>query len=619
VTTATPVDLGEALAEGSGDALARASHIHKLLVRLAKAGATVGTRKAANFIDGSNITVSVVDNAGSDRVDITIAASGLAANDAEYLVGALHAGLTAERLVTDTTTVTWDLATPGQAKANVPNDAITNAKLRDSAARSVIGKATTGVGDPADIVAAIDTVLGRDGTADLAFGRVVTNQIEDNAVANTKLRASGALSVIGRSANSAGDPADISAVAASGAVLRESGSTLGFGTVATAGITDAAVTYAKIQDVSAASKLLGRGDSGSGDVQEITLGTNLSMSGTTLNASGGAGSGDDITVNGAAVTGADFDDATPTAPAGGVNVVWQKDGSTPANVSAAGAANAVSNTVLRDSSGFSVIGKATSGAGDPADIVAGDETVFGRTGAGNLAFAQLATGQIANSAVTYAKIQDVSAGARVLGRTSVAGAGPITELTGTNLQTIIGSPSFVKDANTTIAAASDITWLTLAANSGNITGTGLTTVMSITGVGAGRYYFYCMLIYQATATGTGMNVAVNHTGTVTGFVAEARVITTGAAATTKAASQAAQATLLGMVEGEGTRTLNAAIGTAGNFVISVDAANSDMLCFIEGSLIVSVSGTLEIKLAAEAAALVVTARQGSHLELRKLS
>ena len=51
-----------------------------------------------------------------------------------------------------------------------------------------------------------------------------------------------------------------------------------------------AISYAKIQNVSAASKLLGRGDSGSGDVQEITLGTGLTMTGTTLSASGGGGS-----------------------------------------------------------------------------------------------------------------------------------------------------------------------------------------------------------------------------------------------------------------------------------------------------------------------------------------
>jgi hypothetical protein len=50
------------------------------------------------------------------------------------------------------------------------------------------------------------------------------------------------------------------------------------------------VTYAKMQNVSAASKLLGRGDSGSGDVQEITLGANLTMTGTTLAATGGSAS-----------------------------------------------------------------------------------------------------------------------------------------------------------------------------------------------------------------------------------------------------------------------------------------------------------------------------------------
>ncbi|MBU3659527.1 MAG: tail fiber domain-containing protein [Flavobacteriales bacterium] len=49
-------------------------------------------------------------------------------------------------------------------------------------------------------------------------------------------------------------------------------------------IANDAVTYAKMQNVSANNRLLGRATTGSGDIEEITLGTGLSFTGTTLNA-----------------------------------------------------------------------------------------------------------------------------------------------------------------------------------------------------------------------------------------------------------------------------------------------------------------------------------------------
>lgn len=84
------------------------------------------------------------------------------------------------------------------------------------------------------------TSLGN-GTASFA------TTIASDVVSNTMLRNSAALSVIGRSANSTGDPADIAA-GSDGHVLRRAGTTLGFGQVATQGIADLAVTRAKIED-----------------------------------------------------------------------------------------------------------------------------------------------------------------------------------------------------------------------------------------------------------------------------------------------------------------------------------------------------------------------------------
>ena len=179
-----------------------------------------------------------------------------------------------------------------------------------------------------------------------------------------------------------------------------------------------------------------------------------------------------------------------------------------------------------------------------------------------------------------------------------------------------GPSGVTKAASTTVAAGADATWLCLAANSGDITGTGLVTVMSITGVGVGRYAFRCMLVYQTTATTTGMGVAVNHTGTLTQFAVQRTVATTGGAAATNAATGVGATSTGNLAEMQSSRTKDALIGAV---TVSVDAQNADMIALIEGFFVVSVTGTLEIKLRAEAAALVVRAMQGSNLELRRLS
>jgi hypothetical protein len=239
---------------------------------------------------GSNVTalgnnVVTLDNLDSEVTD-AIAAGG-APTTAEYLVGASNGSLSAERVVTNTTTVAWDLATPGQASANVPDASLTRAKLANGIACSVIGRVSNSTGQVQDIQGNTnDRVLARSSDVVgfvqvtrgmIQSGEVISTHIEADAVTNAALRNSGACSVIGRAANSSGDPADISA-ATNDRVFCRTGDTLQFTQVTGAMIAPNTVALSNLAQVGTDS-LLGRDTAGTGNVESIGLDASLQMSG----------------------------------------------------------------------------------------------------------------------------------------------------------------------------------------------------------------------------------------------------------------------------------------------------------------------------------------------------
>jgi hypothetical protein len=97
----------------------------------------------------------------------------------------------------------------------------------------------------------------------------VATTIGANKVQDTMLRQSLALSLIGRSANSGGNAADITATAGSSCAFRESGSTIGCGQLPTAAFANAAVTNAKLAPMANGSTKC-RTTAGSGDPEDCT-------------------------------------------------------------------------------------------------------------------------------------------------------------------------------------------------------------------------------------------------------------------------------------------------------------------------------------------------------------
>lgn len=143
----------------------------------------------------------------------------------------------------------WDgtTLTEWTSTAHLSDNEVTFAKMQDIAGLSVIGKTGNGSGDPAEITAATSGhVLRYDGT-NVAFGTLASTAF--SASTNVPLNAladQAALSVVANGTNALAAPTAIAA-GTDGHVLRRSGTAVGFGTIVNAGVdANAAIALSKL-------------------------------------------------------------------------------------------------------------------------------------------------------------------------------------------------------------------------------------------------------------------------------------------------------------------------------------------------------------------------------------
>jgi len=212
--------------------------------------------------------------------------------------------------------------------------------------------------------------------------------------------------------------------------------------VATSNIQDQAITFAKIQNISATDKILGRSSAGSGTVEEINC------------------------------------------SAFGRSIIGQVD--------AASVRTTLGLGTLALSNG-SVTGTNT---GDQIIVLTGDVTGSG-TGsfAATIASGVITTSKISDSSVTYAKIQNVSATDRLLGRSS-ANPGIVEEIVCTAAARALLDDATAADQRTTLGlgnlALANGTWSDGSTVSGYVTGTNtgdqtITLTGDVSGTGTGSF------------------------------------------------------------------------------------------------------------------------------------
>ena len=154
----------------------------------------------------------------------------------------------------------------------------------------------------------------------------------------------------------------------------------------------------------------------------------------------------------------------------------------------------------------------------------------------------------------------------------------------------------------------------LSANTADQTSTTPAVVMTTTGVGVGTWNFKYSLIMQSAATTTGIRCNVNHSGTVTQFQSIAMFSDSSATAATGTARGVAAAAIGGVMTSYPERAINTTTFAS----VGCEAINTDIPVLLQGTIVVSVSGDLQLKLGTEVAASAVRFMAASNLELTKI-
>ena len=404
---------------------------------IALAGDVTGT---ANF-DGS-AGISITSTIADDAVTYAKMQNVTATN---RILGRDSAGAGVVEEITPANLRTMinveDGATADQTKADIDGLAITTVGTLDTGdATAIVSAASTTAAGKVELATTAETTTGTDTT------RAVTpDGLKDGYQGSTNVTTLGTIAT-GTWQGTAIAHAYIGNDAIDGDNIADDSVNSEHyvdGSIDTAHIGDDQVTYAKVQNVSATSRVLGRITSGAGVIEELT-GANIR---TIANVADGADvtsfvleddSGDEVTIT--------KDKEVKFIGAGGLTINWT-------DTSPGSDADPYDLTFTIGTLNQNTTGSAATLTTARAIALAGDVTGTANfDGSAGISI----TSTIADDAVTYAKMQNVTATDRILGRDS-AGAGVVEEITPANLRTMIN----VEDGATADQTKADINGLAI--------------------------------------------------------------------------------------------------------------------------------------------------------------